>query len=162
MSSDLSTADVCDEHADAVMACTIPLRSFGARRAFHGRAQTLSCRGDNQLLRETVSEPGEGRVLVVDGGGLLSPALVGDQVAALAIANGWSGVVINGPVRDTARLAEMQLGIAAVGTCPVRPARTGAGTLGEPVAFGGLTVTPGDLVVADGDGVVVLPAALAP
>jgi regulator of ribonuclease activity A len=120
---------------------------------------TVRCLEDNVLVRAALSEPGRGRILVVDGEGSVRTALMGDEIAGLAAANGWSGVIINGAVRDVARLRDIALGILARGSNPKRSAKTGAGTAGEPVTFGGATFRPGDVVHADEDGVVVLPPA---
>jgi regulator of ribonuclease activity A len=128
-------------------------------REFSGVIATVRCHEDNVLLREAVSEPGAGRVLVVDNSGSLRCALVGDRVAGLALANGWAGLVINGCVRDTPALAGLAIGIKAVGTNPRPSAKTGAGERDVPVNFGGATFTPGAMLVSDDDGIVVLPQA---
>jgi regulator of ribonuclease activity A len=152
-----STADICDELEAVAVTCATQLRQYGARPRFSGEVATVRCREDNVLVRATLSEPGRGRVLVVDGGGSLRTALMGDVIAGLAVANGWAGVIINGAVRDVAKLRDLPLGILALGANPKRSAKTGAGTTGEPVAFGGAIFRPGDAVLADEDGVVVLP-----
>jgi regulator of ribonuclease activity A len=154
-----STADICDERGDAAVVCAAPLRHYGARREFSGRVATVRCHEDNVLLRAQLEQPGLGRVLVVDGGGSFGTALIGGNVAGLGAANGWAGVVIFGAVRDVAELRETALGILALGSTPRRPGKAGAGSTGEPVTFGGATFAPGDLVVADEDGVIVLPEA---
>ncbi len=166
-----ATADICDEFGTAAAVCASPLRHFGARRRFSGRVATVRCFEDNALVRAVLGDAGDGRVLVVDGGGSQdvsgvrgsspasqqSTALMGDNIAALAAGSGWSGVIINGAVRDVAQLRETDLGILALGPTPRRSGKTGAGAAGEPVTFGGVTFAPGDLVYADEDGVVVLP-----
>jgi regulator of ribonuclease activity A len=151
-----STADLLDRHGDRAAVCLLPLRSFGARRAFAGPIATVRCHEDNVLVKRMVAEPGEGRVLVVDGGGSDRVALVGDAVAGLALANGWAGLVINGCVRDAAALAGLELGVLALGTNPRPSGKTGAGEVDVPVGFGGVTFRPGALLTADEDGVVVL------
>lgn len=151
------TTDMCDELGDRVSVCAVPLRLFGGRASFAGRAATVRCFEDNVLVRRELSTPGDGRVLVVDGGGSQRVALLGDQMAALAAENGWAAVVVNGAVRDAARLTAIDLGIAALGTNPRRSRKQGEGTTGEPVGFGGVTFSPGDLVVGDADGLVVGP-----
>ena len=153
-----SSADACDEHGDRATVCALPFRQFGGVRAFAGAAATVRCDDDNVLLREQLSDPGAGRVLVVDAGGSLRSALVGDTIATIALENGWAGILINGGVRDSASIATREVGIAALGTCPRRSRKDGRGEVGVPVTFGGATFTPGDTVVADEDGVVVLPA----
>lgn len=151
------TADVCDKFEGTARTCVIQLRLYGARVPFAGVVDTVSCREDNVLVRAALSRPGDGRVLVVDGAGSLRTALLGDEMARLAAGNGWSGVIVNGAVRDVARLREIDLGVAALGSNPHRSGKAGAGTSGEPVSFGGVVFTPGDTVHADEDGVVLVP-----
>ena len=150
-----STADVLDEHGERALVCLTPFRSFGAS-AFSGRIATVRCHEDNVLLKRAVSEPGQGRVLVVDGGGSLRCALLGDTIATIALANGWAGVVLNACVRDSAALDELDLGVKAVGTNPRPSRKDGAGAVDVPVSFGGITFEPGAVLHADADGVVVL------
>ncbi|MBP8248321.1 MAG: ribonuclease E activity regulator RraA, partial [Phenylobacterium sp.] len=110
------------------------------------------------LVKATLAEPGEGCVLVVDGGGSLAKALVGDVLAADGVKNGWAGVVVYGAVRDTPILATLDIGIKALGSVPIRSVKRGEGVVDTPVAFGGVVFLPGDVLHADEDGVVVLPA----
>jgi regulator of ribonuclease activity A len=151
-----ATADVVDDHPDAQV-CFLDLRPFGTV-AFSGRAATVRCFEDNVLLERRLTEPGEGRVLVVDGGGSRRCALLGDRIATLARDNGWAGLVVAGCIRDSETLARLDLGIRALGTNPRRSGKTGAGESDVPVELGEATFRPGDLVVADADGVVVVPA----
>lgn len=153
----MSTADLYDEHGDALASCDVQFRQFGAVSGFSGPAVTVRCHEDNALLKSVLSEPGAGRVLVVDGGGSLHTALMGDLIAGLAVSNGWAGVVIHGAVRDVAVLRTMALGIKALGSNPRKSTKTGAGERDVPVTFGNATFGPGDLVHSDDDGVVVLP-----
>lgn len=159
MYSQLVTTDLCDELGEGVAVCALPWRTFGARATFAGLAATVRCFEDNVLVRNMLSTPGQDRVLVVDGGGSHRVALLGDQMAALAAENRWAAVVLNGAIRDAERLAAIDLGIVALGTNPRRSRKQGEGTTGEPVCFGGVTFSPGDLVVGDADGVVVRPRA---
>ena len=158
MSEAKFTADICDKFGTAAAVCATQFRHYGSQRRFSGEVATVRCFEDNALMRATLTGPGHGRILVVDGGGSLESALMGDNIADLAAGSGWSGVIINGAVRDVGQLRETDLGILALGSNPRRSGKTGAGAVGEPVAFGGVTFTPGDLVYADEDGVVVLPA----
>jgi regulator of ribonuclease activity A len=151
------TADVCDRFGAEAQACVTQLRLYGARRGFAGPIETVLCLDDNVLVRRTLSQPGAGRVLVVDGGGSLACALLGDEMAALAVSSGWAGVVINGAVRDVAALTGIATGVAAVGSNPHRSGKAGMGEVGEPVSFGGATFRPGDFVFVDPDGAVVVP-----
>lgn len=153
----VSTADLYDEHGEALQSCDLQFRQYGGVARFAGPAVTVRCHQDNALLKSVLAEPGEGRVLVVDGGGSLHTALMGDLIAGSAVANGWAGVVIHGAVRDVAVLRTLDLGIKALGSNPRKSAKTGAGERDVPVTFGGLTVAPGDRVVSDDDGIVVLP-----
>jgi regulator of ribonuclease activity A len=133
-------------------------RSFGAA-SFSGRISTVRCFEDNVVLKAAVSEPGDGRVLVVDGGGSLRCALLGDNIAGIARDNGWAGVVLNACVRDSAALDALGFGVKALGTNPRPSAKGGAGEVDVPVTFGEVTFAPGALLHADEDGVVVLDAA---
>jgi regulator of ribonuclease activity A len=151
-----STADMCDRSGNAAEVCAVELRHYGARRRFSGPAATVRCHEDNVLLRQTLEQPGGGRVLVVDGGGSLGTALMGDNVADLGVVNGWSGIVLYGAVRDVAQLRETDLGILALGANPRRSGKNGTGAKEEPVTFGGVTFVPGSMVIADEDGLVVL------
>ena len=156
--ADPSTADLVDQHGEALQSCDLQLRQFGAHRSFSGRVRTVRCFQDNALVKAVLSEPGEGAVLVVDGGGSLHTALMGDLIAASGVEHGWAGVVVNGPIRDSAVLATMAMGIKALGTNPRKSAKTGAGERDVPVEFGGAVFRPGDRLWSDADGVVVLPA----
>ncbi|MEU9146372.1 ribonuclease E activity regulator RraA [Streptomyces sp. NPDC048349] len=152
------TADLYDEHGEDLGICATQFRLLGGRRLFAGPVRTLSCHEDNALLRELVHTPGGGAVLVVDGGGSLHTALVGDLLAGAAARNGWAGLIINGAVRDSVALGGLDLGVMALGTVPRKSGKTGAGTVDGPVTIGGTTFRPRDTVHADADGVVVLPA----
>lgn len=155
--ADVATADLVDEHGDRIGSCDTQLRQFGAVRAFHGSAVTLRCFEDNALLKSIVAEPGDGRVLVVDGGASLHRALMGDVIAGMAADNGWAGVIINGAVRDVTALAALPLGIKALGSNPRKSTKTGAGERDVPVSFGNCAFLPGAEVYSDDDGIVVLP-----
>jgi regulator of ribonuclease activity A len=122
---------------------------------FHGPVRTITTLEDNALIKQVLAEPGKGAVLVVDGGGSLRTALLGDLIAASAAASGWAGVIIFGAVRDTAALAGIELGIKALGTNPRKSAKRATGKVDVPVTFGGATFAPGSWVYCDDDGVVV-------
>jgi regulator of ribonuclease activity A len=151
-----STADLLDEHGDRASVCSLALRHFGRVRVFEGEIATVRCFEDNVLVRQRVSEPGRGRVLVVDGGGSTRVALVGDKLAGFATTNGWAGVVIHGCVRDVAALRELDLGINALGSNPRPSGKHGDGEIDVPVTFGGATFTPGAMLYCDDDGIVVV------
>lgn len=151
----LATADLCDAHRDKVKVCHIPFRSFGQVAAFHGPIRTLSVLDDNALVRQTLERPGHGAVLVINGGGSLKRALVGDNLAKLAIDNGWAGIIVHGAIRDSGVIDTMGVGLKALGTIPLRADRDAIGEIDIPTAFGGVIFTPGDWLYADADGVVV-------
>ncbi len=153
---DTSTADLADREGASVRSCDVQFRQYGGRPVFSGRIRTVRCFQDNALLKKTLSEPGDGQVLVVDGHGSVHTALVGDLIAELGRSNGWSGVVINGAVRDSAVLAEMDFGVKALGTNPRKSTKTGAGELDAVVEIGGVEFVPGEFLVSDHDGIVVI------
>ncbi|MFI6703661.1 ribonuclease E activity regulator RraA [Streptomyces sp. NPDC050509] len=153
------TADLADQYGDQLRVCDVQFTSYGSLLSFAGPVRTVSCHDDNSLLHELLRTPGEGCVVVIDGGASLHTTLFGDRMADRALSNGWAGVVVHGAVRDTAALAGMELGIQALGTNPRRSAKAGAGAVDVPVTFGGVTFAPGDVLHADGDGVVLLPRA---
>jgi regulator of ribonuclease activity A len=155
-----ATADVFDAHRDAAQSCELQLSQFGGLSAFAGPISTVRCLEDNVLLKRRLSEPGAGRVLVVDGGGSFRCALLGDTIAGLARDNGWAGIVIWGCVRDLAALRTIPLGIKALGSNPRPSAKTGEGELDVPVTFGGVTFQPGAMLYSDDDGVVVVTTAV--
>jgi regulator of ribonuclease activity A len=151
-----STSDLVDEHGDGASVCLTPFVQYGARRQFAGPISTVRCHEDNVIVRRRVGEPGAGRVLVVDGGGSLRVALVGDMLAGLARDNGWAGLVINGCVRDVSALAGLDLGIKALAACPRPSVTLGDGESDVEVSFGGVTFTPEATLVSDEDGIVLL------
>jgi len=149
-----STPDLCDANPE-VLVLDLVLRSFGARSVFCGAVATLQCFEDNSLLRSMLGEAGAGRVLVVDGGGSMRCALLGDQLAALAVANGWAGVLINGAVRDVEQLRAIELGVQALAVCPRKSEKRGLGQRDVPLRFGGATITPSCWLYADHNGVLI-------
>lgn len=156
----MKTTDVCDAHPKAVRIAEPVFRDFGGRCAFDGPAVTLRVLDDNVRVRAALEEPGQGRVLVVDGGGSMRCALLGDVLAALGADNGWAGVVIHGCVRDTSDLAGIALGVKALAAHPRKSRKQGRGERDVTVAFAGVTIRPGDHVYADEDGLVVAAEAL--
>ena len=148
----MKTTDICDAYPDDVEVAEPLLRHFGARRCFQGPVTTLKLHEDNVLVRRAVEQPGHGRVLVVDGGGSTRRALLGDILAGLAAANGWAGIVINGCIRDSVDIAEIDVGVLALGTVPLKSRKHGDGEADVSVHFAGLTFRPGRYVYADEDG----------
>lgn len=150
----ISTADLWDERGDSLQSCSVQLRHFGGHTAFAGVISTVRCHRDNALVKAALHEPALGRVLVVDGAGSLESALMGDLIAASAVANGWAGVVIHGVVRDVAALRDLPLGAVALGSNPRKSAKDGVGERDVPVTFGGVEFVPGQQIWVDEDGVV--------
>ena len=162
--SPLVTGDLCDAHkanVDGSFRVLPPVfRDFGKRTRFAGTVSTVKCFEDNSFVKAALEEPGEGRVLVVDGGGSLRRALVGGNIAAAAAKNGWAGMVIDGCVRDSAELAACDLGIRALGLMPLPTEKRNEGQRDVAVQIQGVWVRPGDWLYADEDGIVVTAAAV--
>ncbi len=150
-----STCDLCDEHPDEVCVAEPLFRDFGARGHFAGRIVTIKCHEDNSRVRDLVAENGIGCVLVIDGGGSLRRSLLGDQLAAKAVANGWQGIVIFGAVRDVEALAGMDIGIRALGAIPLKTDKKDVGERDLALRFAGVEFVPGHFLYADGNGIVV-------
>ncbi|MEQ9501659.1 MAG: ribonuclease E activity regulator RraA [Deltaproteobacteria bacterium] len=153
-----ATADVSDEAGDAALVADPMFTRYGARERYAGRIATLKIFEDNKLVRTVLSRPGQGRVLVVDGGGSRRCALVGDNLAKLARDQGWAGIVVFGCIRDTLEIGAIDIGIHALGAHPKKTKKRGEGIEEEPVTFAGVTFCRGDALYADSDGIVVIPA----
>jgi len=149
------TSDLVDKHGDRLRSCAVQFRQYGRVLRFCGPIRTIKTFRDNALIKATLSEPGSGTVLVIDGAASLETALVGDLIAGLALRNGWGGLVIWGAVRDTAALAELNLGIKALGSNPRKSGKNSIGEIDVPVEFGGVTFRRGDWLYSDEDGIVV-------
>jgi regulator of ribonuclease activity A len=149
------TTDLCDQYADVVQIAEPLFGDFGGLIAFAGPIVTLKVFEDNSLVRAALEEPGRGRVLVVDGGGSLRCALLGDQLAALAEANDWAGIVVSGCIRDSAAIAELDIGVKALAVYPLKSVKRGVGERDIPVRFAGVNFIPGHHLYADEDGLLV-------
>lgn len=154
------TPDLCDEYPDLVQVLEPMMNNYGGIDAFGGEIVTVKCFEDNSIVKEQVGLPGEGRVMVVDGGGSMRNALLGDMLAEKAAKNGWSGLVIYGCIRDVDVIGQTELGVQAMNTNPRKTEKRGIGDLNVPVTFGGVTFTPGHYVYADNNGVIVSPEKL--
>ncbi|MGP3769638.1 ribonuclease E activity regulator RraA [Streptomyces sp. SDT5-1] len=152
------TADLYDEYGDQLHVCEEQFTSYGGARAFTGPVRTVSVYEDNALLHALLNEPGDGAVVVVDGGASLRAALLGDLMAKRARDNGWAGLIIRGAIRDAAVVGATTVGVQALGTTPRKSDKEGKGEVDVPVTFGGVTFHPGDILHADEDGVVLLPS----
>ncbi len=158
-SSFFAVCDLCDAHesdtSGAFRVLPPVFRDFGAAARFTGPVATLRCIEDNSRIREAVNSPGEGRVLVVEGGGSVRRALVGGNLARAAAKNGWAGIVVDGAVRDAAELADAGIGIKALALMPLRSVKHGEGQRDLAIHVQGVAVRPGDWLYADADGIVV-------
>lgn len=155
-----ATCDICDANEDRIAAGSLAVlppifQSYGAQRAFSGPATTLKVFEDNVLVRATLETPGNGHVLVIDGGGSLRCALVGGNLGVLAEKNGWAGIVVNGCIRDSEEINACKIGVRALATHPQRSVRKGAGDRDLRLTIGGVAIRPGDWIYADADGVLV-------
>lgn len=150
-----STADLYDEHGEALASVSLQFQDLGGSTRFTGPVRTIRCHEDNGLVKSTLNSPGNGAVLVVDGGGSLNTALMGDMIAEAAVHNGWAGVVIHGPIRDRAAVARLPLGVKALGSNPRKSAKDSVGEVDVPVEFGGVIFRPGAVLYADEDGILV-------
>lgn len=155
-----ATADLCDAHAEEMRVATPLLRDYGGARSFRGEITTLRSVEDYRPVLRALEEPGRGRVLVVDGGGSLRRAILGERLLHTARRNGWAGVVINGAVRDSAMTLEIPIGLRALGTVPCRGESGAVGVRDMPVEFAGVVFRPGEWLWSDPDGMVVGDASL--
>lgn len=159
-----ATCDLLDEfesQAELDLRVVAPMfKSYGKHPKFSGQIETLKVFEDNSLVREALASPGNGRVLVVDGGGSLRCALVGDQLGELAVKNGWAGIVVWGCIRDSVAINQQAIGVRALDTHPRKSIKKGAGELGLAVSFGGVSFTPGEWIYVDQDGIVLSRRAL--
>lgn len=160
MTPTVRTADLCDAFPDRVQVVAPDFRAFGGHAAMAGAVRTVQAYGDNSKVREALAEPGRGSVLVVDGGGARTWALLGDRLAQSAVDQGWAGVVVYGCIRDAEAIAAMPIGVWALGTHPRRTEKRGQGLRDLEVTFGGVRFTPGHHLYADPDGIVVVPQPL--
>ncbi len=153
----IKTADLYDRYEEKLQVCAPLFHHFGGHRSFHGRIATLKCFEDNSLVSKFLGRPGEGRVLVVDAGGSLRCAMLGDQLAQKAVENGWAGVLMFGCIRDREDIGRMPLGVLALASNPRKSIKKGAGDADIMVEFADVSFRPDEWLYADQDGVVVLP-----
>ena len=149
------TADLCDDFSDELQIAEPGLKSYGGKKKFFGTIATLKLFEDNSLVREAVASDGHGKVLVIDGGASLRCALLGDLLAAKAVDNQWNGIIINGCIRDSADIDEMDIGVRAIATHPLKSVKKGIGESEVPLSFSGVKFQPGEYVYVDEDGIIV-------
>jgi len=160
--TELKTTDICDAHADKVcVAEPIGFKDFGGSKYFSGRIQTIKCFEDNSFVRKALETNGDGKVLVVDGGGSMRCALLGDMLADLAIKNKWNGIVVYGCIRDSAAIARLPLGVKALNAIPLKSNKRNEGQENITVHFAGTDFVPGQFIYCDADGIIVAKEALA-
>jgi regulator of ribonuclease activity A len=157
---DFKTADLADRDDPTMRICDPLFRDFGGLRRFAGPVVTLKCFEDNSLVKTTLAEPGQGRVLVVDAGGSLRCAMLGDLLATSAVEQGWAGVILYGCIRDSHEIATMPLGVKALATHPRKSLKRGEGQRDIPVTFAGVCFRPDDWVYCDEDGILIVAAPL--
>ncbi|MGO3343765.1 MAG: putative 4-hydroxy-4-methyl-2-oxoglutarate aldolase [Marinomonas sp.] len=153
--------DLCDLYREHLQIADSLFTSYGKKSHFFGEVVTVSCFEDNSRVRELVGTPGKGKVLVVDGGGSVRRALLGDMLAEKAANNGWEGIVINGAVRDVAAQSKINLGIHALNTHPMPTEKRGLGDVGKTLHFAGITIKQGDYIYCDLNGIAVAKQPLA-
>ena len=152
--------DLCDQYGDSLRVLSPMLKNFGGNNCFHGKISTIKCHEDNSFVADAVREEGDGSVLVVDGGGSLRCALLGDNLAAIAASNSWAGIIVFGCVRDVVALKDISLGIQAIAPHPMKSVKRQVGLRDVEVSFGGVSFIPGQYVYADDNGVLVSEAEL--
>ena len=150
-----TTPDLCDDFGAQLSVADPLFQSYGAHSRFSGEISTIKCHEDNSLVREAVAENGAGKVLVIDGGGSMRRALLGDLLAEKAVENGWQGVVIYGCLRDVDQINAMPLGVKALGTHPMKTDKRGEGQRNIPLRFAGVLWQPGHFLYADNNGIIV-------
>lgn len=150
-----STSDLCDHYSDDLQILEPLYQNYGQKQEFEGQVVTVKCFEDNSMVKQLSTESGHGKVLVVDGGGSLRHALLGDLIAAKFVENGWSGLVIHGCVRDVEILKTMDLGVRALNSIPIKSVRKGLGETGVPIRIAGANINSGDWIYADETGIIV-------
>lgn len=149
------TADLCDDHIEKLQVAEDIFNDFGGTKCFNGEIITIKVFEDNSLVRAALEAQGTGKVLVIDGGGSQRCALVGGLIGVLAKKNNWSGIVVYGCIRDSEEISGIEIGVKAIGTCPVKSVKRGEGQTNIPVRFAGVNFIPGHFLYADEDGMVV-------
>jgi regulator of ribonuclease activity A len=151
----IKTADLSDQHEGKVKAVLPLFKSYGQKKSFSGEIVTVKVFEDNVRVKDMLAKDGKGKVVVVDGGGSLRYALMGDNLAKMAMDNGWEGVIIYGCIRDSSEIDKMQVGVKALNTIPIKSKKGGDGEVNVPVIFASVTFNPGEFIYADEDGILV-------
>lgn len=152
---EIKTTDLCDNHADKIrIAEPIGFKDFGGKKNFSGKIHTVKCFEDNSFVRKALETNGEGKILVVDGGGSMRCALLGDMLGDLAIKNKWNGIIVHGCIRDSAAIAALPLGVKALNRIPLKSNKKNVGEENVSVHFAGIDFNPGEFVYCDEDGII--------
>lgn len=154
------TADLCDEHSDSISIAQPLFKDYGKKISFCGEISTVKCFEDNSLVRKQLEQAGNGRVLVIDGGGSTRCAMVGDILAQMGADNDWNGIVVYGCIRDSGEIATIDIGVKAIGTMPIKSVKKGEGDINIPVHFADVDFIPGQFAYADEDGIILSAHAL--
>lgn len=154
------TPDLCDKYPDQVEVAEPIFNNYGGKRSFGGQIVTIKCFEDNSLVKETAAKPGNGKVMVIDGGASLRRSLLGDMIAENAVSNGWEGFIIFGAIRDVDVIAELQIGVKALNTIPLKTEKKGIGEYDRELRFAGVVFRPGEYVYADNNGIIISPRSL--
>ncbi|EDK09341.1 ribonuclease E activity regulator RraA [Haemophilus influenzae] len=150
----IDTSELCDLYAEQVDVVEPIFSSFGGVSNFYGKVTTVKCFESNGLIAEVLEENGEGRVLVIDGGGAVRRGLIDAELAQLAVDNGWEGIIVYGAVRQIQQLENLDIGIHALAPIPVSADESSVGESDIPVNFGGVTFFPEDYIYADLTGII--------
>jgi len=151
----IATPDLCDAYPDLVRVLEPIFKNYGGRSSFGGEIVTVKCFEDNSVVKEKAGKAGQGKVMVVDGGGSLKKALLGDLIAETALNNGWEGFIVYGCIRDVEPISNMQIGVKALNSIPLKTQRKGKGENNVKINFGGVTFNPGEYIYADTTGIIV-------
>ena len=150
------TTDLCDNHPEKVrIAEPIGFKDYGGTKLFNGKIETVKCFEDNSVVRKALEQNGEGKVLIVDGGGSMRCALLGDMLGELGVKNKWNGIIVYGCIRDSAAMATLSLGVKALNVIPLKSNKRNEGQQNITVHFAGVDFTPGEFVYCDEDGIIV-------
>lgn len=155
-----NTSELCDMYLDVVDVVEPMFSNYGGVSSFGGTISTIKCFEDNGIIADVLAEDGEGRVLLIDGGGSLRRALIDATIAEIGVNSGWEGIIVYGSVRDVDALEELDIGIQAMASIPVGADSHGIGEVDVPVNFGGVSFLPGDHVYADSTGIILSPEPL--
>ena len=150
-----STPDLCDQYPHLVRVVEPIFSNYGGRERFWGPIVTVKCFADNSKVKKLLGTPGLGRVLVVDAGGSMRRACLGDMLAEQGVANGWSGILMYGCIRDVDDIMALDIGVQALGVHPMKTDKKDIGEIDVAVTFAGVTFNPGDYCYADNNGIIV-------